>query len=216
MTTTATPTPDPVTYPPRPTPTRSKYNNKGGAGRNRFVPTPRPFTKPPNFPPFKRVRTTPKTTTKGNPILDFRLDLDMQSLFFNFPDITTEKATMPTSTQKLNFPEPALDTSLFSHTGSTGSSGTGSGNDVESYEKSYYDLEKVPATNSMSIDTSSFELDSINFDDDFAGGSSQPEVARPRVRKPEVSENSSHMSRVPIRKVLDIFQELRLSFGRDQ
>ena len=64
----------------------------------------------------------------------------------------------------------------------------------------------------MSVDTSSFELDSMNFED---GESAMAQTDR---SSQIVSEpfNSSKMSPVPIRKVLDIFQELRLSFGRDQ
>ena len=80
------------------------------------------------------------------------------------------------------------------------------------FDKSYFDLESVPSTSSMSFDTSSFELDSMNFED---GESAMAQTDR---SSQIVSEpfNSSKMSPVPIRKVLDIFQELRLSFGRDQ
>ena len=78
---------------------------------------------------------------------------------------------------------------------------------------------RVPGTNSMSIDTSSFELDSMNFEDGQSSAmtqSSKPKsqiVSEPSLLKPS---SSAKLSPVPIRKVLDIFQELRLSFGRDQ
>ena len=70
----------------------------------------------------------------------------------------------------------------------------------------------------MSIDTSSFELDSMNFEDGQSAmtQSSKPKsqiVSEPSLLKPS---SSAKLSPVPIRKVLDIFQELRLSFGRDQ
>ena len=96
-----------------------------------------------------------------------------------------------------NYPEPSLDTSLFG--------------DFEP-ERSYNDLEKVPATNAMNIDTSSFELDSMNFEDGESA-MAQTDRSSQMVSQPL---NKSKMSPVPIRKVLDIFQELRLSFGRDQ
>ena len=115
----------------------------------------------------------------------------------------TTTTTASTSSQNVIFPQPSLDTSLF-----------GGDNAIEEpqFDKSYFDLEKVPATNSMSVDTSSFALDSMNFED---GESAMAQTDR---SSQIVSEpfNSSKMSPVPIRKVLDIFQELRLSFGRDQ
>ena len=84
----------------------------------------------------------------------------------------------------------------------------------EGFSNSYYDLERVPATNSMSIDTSSFELDSMNFEDGQSAMAAQTDKAS---SSQIVSEplSSGSLSPVPIRKVLDIFQELRLSFGRD-
>ena len=116
---------------------------------------------------------------------------------------TTTTATTTTTRKHVisNYPEPSLDTSLFG--------------DFEP-ERSYNDLEKVPATNSMNIDTSSFELDSMNFED---GESAMAQTDRSsQLSSKIVSQplNKSKMSPVPIRKVLDIFQELRLSFGRDQ
>ena len=125
------------------------------------------------------------------------------------PEVTTPvTTTAPTTTTTKfvisNFPEPALDTSLFGKAEKQ--------EDEPQFDKSYFDLEKVPGTNSMSVDTSSFELDSMNFED---GESAMAQTDR---SSQIVSEpfNSSKMSPVPIRKVLDIFQELRLSFGRDQ
>ena len=101
-----------------------------------------------------------------------------------------------------NFPEPALDTSLF-------------GNDqVEElkFDKSYFDLENSNSnSNSMSVDTSSFELDSMNFAD---GESAMAQTDRSSRIISKPCSSSKKMSPVPIRKVLDIFQELRLSFGR--
>ena len=101
-----------------------------------------------------------------------------------------------------NFPEPALDTSLF-------------GNDqVEElkFDKSYFDLENSNSnSNSMSVDTSSFELDSMNFED---GESAMAQTDRSSQIISRPFSSSKKMSPVPIRKVLDIFQELRLSFGR--
>jgi hypothetical protein len=101
-----------------------------------------------------------------------------------------------------NFPEPALDTSLF-------------GNDqVEElkFDKSYFDLENSNSnSNSMSVDTSSFELDSMNFED---GESAMAQTDRSSQIISKPFSSSKKMSPVPIRKVLDIFQELRLSFGR--
>ena len=103
-----------------------------------------------------------------------------------------------------NFPEPALDTSLF-------------GNDqveVLKFDKSYFDLENSNSnsnSNSMSVDTSSFELDSMNFED---GESAMAQTDRSSQIISKPFSSSKKMSPVPIRKVLDIFQELRLSFGR--
>merc|ERR1739838_250494 len=161
-----------VTYPPRPTPTL-RYN--------RFVPTAKSFK-----PMFKRVRTTTFSTSPQ--------------------PTTTVPTTVPTeSTTKFvisNFPEPALDTSLF-------------GNDqVEElkFDKSYFDLENSNSnSNSMSVDTSSFELDSMNFED---GESAMAQTDRSSQIISKPFSSSKKMSPVPIRKVLDIFQELRLSFGR--
>merc|ERR1712086_798607 len=161
-----------VTYPPRPTPTL-RYN--------RFVHTAKSFK-----PMFKRVRTTTFGTSPQ--------------------PTTTVPTTVPTeSTTKFvisNFPEPALDTSLF-------------GNDqVEElkFDKSYFDLENSNSnSNSMSVDTSSFELDSMNFED---GESAMAQTDRSSQIISEPFSSSKKMSPVPIRKVLDIFQELRLSFGR--
>ena len=161
-----------MTYPPRPTPTL-RYN--------RFVPTAKSFK-----PMFKRVRTTTFGTSPQ--------------------PTTTIPTTVPTeSTTKFvisNFPEPALDTSLF-------------GNDqVEElkFDKSYFDLENSNSnSNSMSVDTSSFELDSMNFED---GESAMAQTDRSSQIISKPFSSSKKMSPVPIRKVLDIFQELRLSFGR--
>ena len=117
---------------------------------------------------------------------------------------TTTTTTTTTTTRKhviSNYPEPSLDTSLFG--------------DFEP-ERSYNDLEKVPSTNAMNIDTSSFELDSMNFED---GESAMAQTDRSsQLSSKIVSQplSKSKMSPVPIRKVLDIFQELRLSFGRNQ
>ena len=154
---------------------------------SRFVPTVKPFTKP----KFKRVRTTTLSTS------------------------TTEletTTTVPTTTTQFvisNYPEPSLDTSLFG-----GSTGTDSKDQQEpEFDNSYFDLEKNPATNSMSVDTSSFELDSMNFDDGENAMAQTDTSSQTIVSKPF---KSTKMSPVPIRKVLDIFQELRLSFGRDQ
>lgn len=135
---------------------------------------------------FKRVRTTTFGTSPQ--------------------PTTTVPTTVPTeSTTKFvisNFPEPALDTSLF-------------GNDqVEElkFDKSYFDLENSNSnSNSMSVDTSSFELDSMNFED---GESAMAQTDRSSQIISEPFSSSKKMSPVPIRKVLDIFQELRLSFGR--
>ena len=99
-----------------------------------------------------------------------------------------------------NYPEPSLDTSLFG--------------DFEP-ERSYNDLEKVPSTNAMNIDTSSFELDSMNFEDGesaMAQTDRSSQLSSKIVSQPFLSK--SKMSPVPFRKVLDIFQELRLSFGK--
>ena len=106
-----------------------------------------------------------------------------------------------------NFPEPALDTSLFGNDPVL--------EDEPKFDKSYFDLENSNSnSNSMSVDTSSFELDSMNFED---GESAMAQTDRSSqiVSEPSFS-SSKKMSPVPIRKVLDIFQELRLSFGRDQ
>ena len=135
---------------------------------------------------FKRVRTTTLSTSPQ--------------------PTTTIPTTVPTeSTTKFvisNFPEPALDTSLF-------------GNDqVEElkFDKSYFDLENSNSnSNSMSVDTSSFELDSMNFED---GESAMAQTDRSSQIISKPFSSSKKMSPVPIRKVLDIFQELRLSFGR--
>lgn len=135
---------------------------------------------------FKRVRTTTFSTSPQ--------------------PTTTVPTTVPTeSTTKFvisNFPEPALDTSLF-------------GNDqVEElkFDKSYFDLENSNSnSNSMSVDTSSFELDSMNFED---GESAMAQTDRSSQIISKPFSSSKKMSPVPIRKVLDIFQELRLSFGR--
>ena len=77
------------------------------------------------------------------------------------------------------------------------------------FDNSYFDIEKNSA-NSY-IESNSFELDSMNFED---GESAMAQTDR---SSQIVSEpfNSAKMSPVPIRKVLDIFQELRLSFGRE-
>merc|ERR1711860_217559 len=114
--------------------------------------------------------------------------------------LSTTTSTTTTTTRKhviSNYPEPSLDTSLFG--------------DFEP-ERSYIDLEKVPSTNAMNIDTSSFELDSMNFED---GESAMAQTDRSsQLSSKIVSQplSKSKMSPVPIRKVLDIFQELRLSF----
>ena len=70
----------------------------------------------------------------------------------------------------------------------------------------------------MSIDTSSFELDSMNFEDGQSSAMTQSSKPKSQiVSEPSLKPSSSaKLSPVPIRKVLDIFQELRLSFGRDQ
>ena len=92
---------------------------------------------------------------------------------------------------------------------------SGSNEPQEGFSNAYFDLERVPGTNSMSIDTSSFELDSMNFEDGQSAMAAQTDKAS---KSQIVSEplSSTKLSPVPIRKVLDIFQELRLSFGRDQ
>ena len=156
---------------------------------SRFVPTVKPFTKP----NFLRIRTTtPETTTTE----------------------TTSTTSMSTSTElKIvpMYPEPSLDTSLFGGSSNTLEEEEGSPNN---FEESYFDMSKVPDALS-SVDSSSFELDSINFEDGESAmaqtdKSSQQTISSLHVNSPK----SSKMPAVPIRKVLDIFQELRLSFGK--
>jgi hypothetical protein len=158
----------------------------------RFVPTPRSF-----LPKFPRVRTTLSTTSTTTATTTTTSRITST----NNNNVISSSSTKKSS-QK--YPEPSLETSMFG------------GGPVGEPQDAVFDLEKVPSTNSMSIDTSSFELDSMNFDDGslFASSKQQQQVKLPIISVP--STNSAEMSKVPIRKVLDIFQELRLSFGRDQ
>ena len=112
---------------------------------------------------------------------------------------------------------------------------------IDGYDASYFDLEKVPSSNSKKQQQTNNIVDAVKFETDVfdvigpTGNGDYSDiyssadgygVAPSSLSSPASSPSSSNTllsglkqrqsssSKVPIRNVLDIFQELKLSFGR--
>jgi len=174
------------TYPPRPTKQRSKYG--GGNGKR--------YGDRDSAPPRSYTRST-TTTPTTTPV----------------PETTTasrtsRRSTTPSTARSSTTTAPLveLDNSQFD-TGLFDTSSFELGNDDYEYEE-----ERAPE-----FDTGLFDLGE---DVEFDNGSPYQHTSVPtlpqRFDKPDASSTDSKNSRVPIRNVLDIFQQLKLSFGRKQ
>ena len=98
----------------------------------------------------------------------------------------------------------------------------------DDYDSAYFDLEKIPSYSSktkkgshVNIETSSFEYPVGGRDEDVGNEyhyqdyeKEEEELEVPAKSTPAFPKAPS--ARLPIRQVLDIFQELKLSFGRGQ
>lgn len=174
------------------------YRKKYGSSKVKSTSTTRPtVTEKVTYPPrpattssrYNRFVPTIKPFTKPN-------FLRIRTTTLPTTEQTTTSTTTTTTTKKLVIQSdlPTLDTSLFSEISK-----------AEPSEQSFNSL----------LTTDNFQLDSMNFEDGESA-MAQTSKADQRMHHQIVSEpKATSKSPVPIRKVLDIFQELRLSFGRN-
>lgn len=216
-TTTETPT---STDTPKPEPSQRVYTPRfttPKADNDGFWPTPRPFRprktsygsqakeakeedKPKRIsewtPPSRRVPTRPeRITTTTVSTTDTTSTSTTEA-----PTTTTTEVTSPVTIPTI---KPKLDTSSFI---------------FGDYDGAFVDLEKIPSNNfnsEISIDTSSFIYDDT--ETETTQGMTIPTQSSDQMDSPESSQDPSNtqlQARVPIRNVLDIFQELKYSFGK--
>ena len=86
------------------------------------------------------------------------------------------------------------------------------------FNTAYFDVENVPGKSNanvgISVDTTSFNLERDVYD--VTDGSDDNDAPYAKMDEPKVhgEEKDANGSRLPIRNVLDVFQELKLAFGR--
>ena len=170
----------------------AKQESPSAGTKNGFWPTPRTWR--PTRPPPKRYTTTPRSPRPRSSTVA--------------PSTTKKEETSPTSSQDEDssgstststFPAPRLDTSQFLFGGGGDDDG---GQDEDVFRSAYVDLDRIPAggrrNSEMSIDAPDVYYDY----DDYGDVSNRNQMT------------DDSPPKVPIRQVLDIFQQLKLSFGR--